>query len=62
MQPVDFPIGNWRTTAGIIVGERMNLVEFAEKISPVPLSDWQKRFLSAYEQAREEGKVIIFPK
>ena len=40
------------------MGERMNLVEFAEKTSPVPLTDWQKQFLSAYEQAREERKVI----
>lgn len=36
----------------------MNLVEFAEKISPIPLTDWQKQFLSAYEQAQKEGKVI----
>lgn len=36
----------------------MTLVEFAEKISPVPLTDWQKQFLSAYEQAQKEGKVI----
>ena len=37
----------------------MNLVEFAEKISIVPLTDWQKKFLSAYEQAQKEGKVIM---
>lgn len=36
----------------------MNLVEFAEKISPIPLTDWQKQFLSAYEQAQMEGIVI----
>lgn len=36
----------------------MNLVEFAEKISPVPLNDWQKQFLSSYEKAQKEGKVI----
>lgn len=36
----------------------MNLVEFAEKISHIPLTDWQKQFLSAYEQAQKEGKVI----
>ena len=36
----------------------MNLVEFAEKISPIPLTDWQKQFLSAYEQAQSEGIVI----
>lgn len=37
----------------------MDFTEFAEKISPIPLTDWQKQFLSAYEQAREEGKVIM---
>ena len=37
----------------------MTLVEFAENISPVPLSNWQKQFLSAHKQAREEGKVIM---
>ena len=37
----------------------MTFVEFAEKISPVPLTDWQKQFLSAYEQAQNENKQII---
>ena len=37
----------------------MTLVEFAENISPIPLTDWKKQFLSAYEQAREGGKVIM---
>lgn len=37
----------------------MDFVEFAEKISPIPLTDWQKQFLLAYEQASEEGKVIM---
>lgn len=37
----------------------MDFVEFAEKISPIQLTDWQKKFLKAYEQAREEGKVIM---
>lgn len=37
----------------------MTLVEFAEKISLVPITDWQKQFLSAYEQAHKEGKVIM---
>lgn len=37
----------------------MNLVEFAEKTSPIPLTDLQKKFLEAYEKARKEGKVIM---
>lgn len=37
----------------------MDFAEFAEKISPIPLTDWQKQFLSAYEQARKEGKVMM---
>lgn len=37
----------------------MNLVEFAEKISPIPLTDYQKQFLAAYEQAQKEGKKLI---
>ena len=46
---------NSRTSKG---DESMTLVEFAEKISPVPLNDWQKQFLSSYEKAQKEGKVI----
>lgn len=38
----------------------MTLVEYAEKVSPIPLADWQKRFLAAYEQAEKEGKRLIF--
>ncbi len=38
----------------------MNLVEFAEKISLVPLTDWQKQFLSAYEQSQKENKKLIY--
>lgn len=38
----------------------MTLVEFAEKLSPVPLMDWQKQFLAAYEQAEKEGKRLVF--
>ena len=37
----------------------MTFVEFAEKISPVPLTDCQKQFLSAYEQAQKENKQLI---
>lgn len=37
----------------------MTLVEFAEKISPIPLTDWQKKFLSFYEQAEKEHKKIV---
>jgi hypothetical protein len=38
----------------------VTLVEYAEKVSPVPLADWQKQFLAAYEQAEKEGKRLIF--
>ena len=38
----------------------MTLVEFAEKTSPIPLTDWQKQFLSAYEQAQKENKKLVY--
>jgi len=38
----------------------MTLVEFAEKISPIPLADWQKQFLAAYEQAKKENKHLFY--
>lgn len=40
-----------------------NLREFAEKISPYPLSKLQKQFLDAYEKAEERGCrfYCIFP-
>lgn len=37
----------------------MNLVEYAEKTSPIPLTEWQKQFLSAYEKASEKGEVVL---
>lgn len=37
----------------------MKLLEYAERVSPVPLNDWQKKFLEAYEQAEKEGKRLI---
>lgn len=37
----------------------MNLVEYAEKTSPIPLSNWQKQFLMVYEQAQKENKQLI---
>jgi len=36
----------------------MNLVEYAEKTSPIPLTEWQKWFLSVYEKASEKGEVV----
>lgn len=39
--------------------DNMTLVEFAEKISPIPLSDCQKQLLEAYEQAQKENKRLI---
>lgn len=40
-------------------GNLMTLVEFAEKTSPIPLSEWQKQFLSKYEQAQKENKQLL---
>lgn len=37
----------------------MNLVEFAEKTSPIMLSDWQKQFFADYEQAQKENKQLF---
>ena len=37
----------------------MNLVEYAEKTSSAPLTEWQKQFLSAYEKACNGGQVYI---
>lgn len=37
----------------------MNLVQYAEKTSPIPLSDWQKQFLAMYEQAQKENKQLL---
>ena len=37
----------------------MTLVEFAEKISPQPLTEWQKKFLTFYEHAKREHKPIV---
>lgn len=37
----------------------MTLVEFAEKTSPIPLTEWQKQLLTTYEQAKEEYKPIV---
>lgn len=37
----------------------MSLVEFAVKISLVPLTEWQKKFLTFYEQAKKEHKPIV---
>ena len=38
----------------------MDFAEFVEKISPIPLTDWQKQFLSAYEQAQKENKKFVY--
>lgn len=37
----------------------MNLAEFADKTSPIPLSNWQKYLLSMYEQAQRENKQLL---
>lgn len=43
--------------------DEMTLVEYAEKVSPIPLTEWQKKFFDAYEQAEKENKefAICFP-
>lgn len=37
----------------------MTLTEFAERVSQIPLSDCQKKFLEMYEQAQKENKQLI---
>lgn len=41
----------------------MTLLEYAERISPTPLNDWQKKNLKAYEQAEKENRqlIVCFP-
>lgn len=38
----------------------MTFVEFAKKVLPVPLTDWQKQFLTTYEQAKKENKHLVY--
>ncbi len=38
----------------------MTLLEYAEKISPLPLMGLQKEFLQKYEEAKKNGKKLIF--
>lgn len=38
----------------------MDFAEFAEKISPIPLTEWQKQFLSSYEHAQKENKKLVY--
>lgn len=37
----------------------MSLVEFAEKIAPFPLSEFQKQFLREYEEREKNGNGIV---
>lgn len=41
----------------------MTLLEYAKAVSPVPLSDWQKRLFEEYEQAEKENRqlFVCFP-
>lgn len=38
----------------------MTLLEYAENVSPVPLTYWQKKFLEEYEMAKKENRFIAF--
>lgn len=37
----------------------MTLVEFAEKISPIPLTEWQKQYLATYEQVKNGKEQTV---
>lgn len=37
----------------------MTLLEYAEAVSPVPLSDWQKRLFEEYEQAEKQNQLLF---
>lgn len=37
----------------------MDLVEFAEKTSPIPLSYYQKKILKMYDEVQKEGKSLF---
>lgn len=41
----------------------MTLLEYAEAVSPVLLSDWQKKLFEKYEQAERENRqlFVCFP-
>lgn len=38
-----------------MVEDNMTLVEYAEKIAPVPLSDFQKELIAEYEEAEKKA-------
>lgn len=42
----------------IEVEDKMTLVEYAEKIAPFPLSDFQKELFIQYEQCLRQGKCL----
>lgn len=37
----------------------MKLIEFAEKIYQVPLTEFQKSFLTQYEKSKNDGKTVF---
>ena len=39
--------------------DEIALIEFAERVSKIPLSDCQKKILEMYEQAQKENKRLI---
>lgn len=38
--------------------EEMTLVEFAERVSPIPLSDFEKKLFERYEECLRQGKSL----
>lgn len=40
--------------------KKMSLVEYAERVCPFPLSDFQKELFTRYEQAIKEDRQFVF--
>ena len=39
--------------------DEMSFVEFAERIAPFPLANWQKELLRKYEECTKSGEVVL---
>lgn len=45
-----------------MVHDKMSLVEYAEEISPFPLSDFQKQLIERYEQeSKKQAQLLSLP-